>query len=104
MIPSGAGNISATVRAIYHEKSFPTSTSSLPPDTTFGIVLDRTPFYAESGGQEYDTGSIVIDGEAEFAVASVQVFNGYVVHIGTIKYGKLEVGNDVLASYDEVSS
>ena len=67
-------------------------------------MLDRTNFYAESGGQEYDTGKIIIDEEAEFEVEDVQVFNGYVLHIGHIKYGRLDIGHTVFAEYDEVGS
>ncbi|THH15470.1 hypothetical protein EW146_g5010 [Bondarzewia mesenterica] len=95
------GNIDATIKAIYHNKSFLGSTSSVPTDSTFGIILDCTNFYAEAGGQEYDTGSLVIDGVAEFEVIDVQAFNGYVLHIGRLKYGQLDVGKTVLASYDE---
>lgn len=98
------GNVTASIKAIYHEKSFVQSTSTLPDNTTFGILLDRTSFYAESGGQEYDTGNIVIDGVADFQVTNVQVFSGYVLHIGHLKYGQLEVGNEVLSCYDEVRS
>jgi alanyl-tRNA synthetase len=101
---AGPGNVTATIKAIYHEKSFSTSTSELPENSSFGIILDRTGFYAESGGQEYDTGNITIDGVAEFAVENVQVFNGYVLHIGQLKYGTLQVGDEVFAAYDEVCS
>jgi len=94
--------VTAHVKAIYHDKSFVQSTSALPEDTTFGILLDRTSFYAESGGQECDTGNIVIDGVADFQVTNVQVFSGYVLHIGHVKYGQLDVGNEVLSCYDEV--
>jgi len=45
----------------------------------------------------------VIDGIADFEVTNVQVFNGYVLHIGHLKYGKLSVGDSVVSSYDEVS-
>ena len=78
------------------------STEEISEDASFGVILDRTSFYAESGGQEYDTGSIIIDGVAEFEVTNVQVFNGYVLHIGTMKYGKLSVGDEIVSSYDEV--
>lgn len=67
-----------------------------------GIILDKTNFYAESGGQENDTGRIVIDGKADFVVSDVQVFNGYVLHIGTLQEGQLAVGDAVVSSYDEV--
>lgn len=87
---------------MYSKKTFLKSTEEVPEDTSFGLLLDRTSFYAESGGQEYDTGSIVIDGVAEFEVTNVQVFNGYVLHIGHMKYGKLNVGDEVVSSYDEV--
>lgn len=96
------GNISSTVKKIFYNKSFLDSSAAVPEGTSFGVILDRTNFYAESGGQENDTGGIVIDGVAEFEVTDVQVFNGYVLHVGHLKYGNLEVGNEVLASYDEL--
>lgn len=99
---SALGNIDSKVVAIYHNRSFVSSTENIPEDTLFGILLDRTSFYAESGGQEHDTGSIVIDDSAEFDVTDAQVFNGYVLHIGLLKYGTLSIGDEVVASYDEV--
>ena len=97
------GNIDATIKAIYHQKNFLQSTSNIVPNTVIGIILDRTSFYAEAGGQEFDTGNIVIDGVADFEVNNVQVFNGYVLHIGQLKYGQFSVGDTVVSSYDEVS-
>ncbi|KAI0749326.1 tRNA synthetases class II (A)-domain-containing protein [Daedaleopsis nitida] len=96
------GNISAKIVAIYSKKAFLKSTEEVPEDATFGLILDRTSFYAESGGQEYDTGSIIIDGVAEFEVTNVQVYNGYVLHIGNMKYGKLSIGDEIVSSYDEL--
>ncbi|KAE9401641.1 hypothetical protein BT96DRAFT_956506 [Gymnopus androsaceus JB14] len=96
------GNIDATVKAIFHSKSFVQSTRDIPSESTFGVILDATSFYAESGGQEYDTGKIVIDGLTDFEVTNVQVYNGYVLHTGFLKYGQLEVGNKVVSSYDEL--
>ncbi|KAF8891651.1 tRNA synthetases class II (A)-domain-containing protein [Infundibulicybe gibba] len=96
------GNVSAQVKAIFYNKSFHPSTKDIPADTSFGILLNRTSFYAEAGGQEYDTGNIVIDGVADFEVTNVQVYNGYVLHTGHLKYGQLELGNEVVASYDEL--
>jgi len=96
------GNVDAKIVAVYHNKSFTNSTSEIPEGEIFGILLDRTSFYAESGGQEYDTGSIIVDGVAEFEVTDVQVYNGYVLHTGSLKYGTLNVGDDVVSSYDEL--
>ncbi|KZT56563.1 hypothetical protein CALCODRAFT_524254 [Calocera cornea HHB12733] len=98
----GLGNVTATIKAIYHNKAFHSSTSAIPEGAPFGILLDRTSFYAESGGQEYDTGSIIIDGKAEFDVQNVQVYNGYVLHSGELKYGELSVGDEIISSYDEL--
>ncbi|CCO29415.1 alanyl-tRNA synthetase [Rhizoctonia solani AG-1 IB] len=96
------GNIDAQIKAIYHPTKKFVDTLSSESSESFGILLDKTCMYAESGGQEYDTGSIIIDGVAEFAVENVQVFNGYVLHTGTMKYGELKIGDKVVASYDEL--
>jgi alanyl-tRNA synthetase len=66
------------------------------------VLLDRTSFYAEAGGQEYDTGNIVIDGATDFEVSNVQAYNGYVLHTGSLKYGQLSIGDEVISSYDEL--
>ncbi|KAF9050994.1 hypothetical protein BDZ89DRAFT_977124 [Hymenopellis radicata] len=96
------GNINAKVLSIYHNKTFHQSTSGIAPGDKFGILLDKTSFYAEAGGQEADTGNIVIDGAADFEVSDVQVYSGYVLHTGRLKYGELSVGDEVVSSYDEL--
>lgn len=97
------GSVDSTIKAIYQSGKFVESTADLPsPGEPFGILLDKSNFYAESGGQEYDTGVIAIDGEAEFKVEDVQVYNGYVLHIGELEEGVLKVGDDVIATYDEL--
>ncbi|KAI9806910.1 MAG: Alanine--tRNA ligase [Piccolia ochrophora] len=98
----GRGNITSLVKAIYHEKSFVQSTKDIPEDAQLGLIVDRTNFYAEQGGQEYDTGKILIDGVAELDVQNVQVYAGYVLHTGFIKYGALSVGDEVICEYDEL--
>ncbi|KXN90914.1 Alanine--tRNA ligase [Leucoagaricus sp. SymC.cos] len=96
------GNITAKIKAVFYNKNFLPSTAGVPEHATFGLLLDKTSFYAETGGQEYDTGNIVIDGIADFEVTNVQVYNGYVLHTGHLKYGTLEVGNEVISCYDEL--
>lgn len=65
------------------------------------ILLDRTPFYAEKGGQVADTGTLVHD-KAAFKVAQCQnPLPGVIVHIGILERGSLAVGDTVLARIDE---
>ncbi|VDI01856.1 alanyl-tRNA synthetase [Mytilus galloprovincialis] len=66
-----------------------------------GILLDKTCFYAEQGGQIYDEGFIVKenDEEIEFKVKNVQVRGGYVLHVGHIE-GTLRVGDVVQLTID----
>ncbi|KAJ1369781.1 Alanine--tRNA ligase, cytoplasmic [Parelaphostrongylus tenuis] len=66
------------------------------------VLLDRTNFYAEQGGQIYDTGVLCkIDEEGtEFVVSNCQVRGGYVVLVGSTN-GKLSVGDTVNQTFDE---
>jgi alanyl-tRNA synthetase len=95
-------NIHGIVKAIYHGGKFLQSTKEVPEGEQVGIILDRTNFYAEQGGQEYDTGHILIDGEAEHKVENVQVYGGYVMHTGYMSEGSLKLGDEVLCEYDEL--
>ena len=61
------------------------------------IVLDKTPFYAEKGGQSADFGEIVCGGAA-FEVSGVQVSKGgKYMHYGKLRIGSLAVGDAVAA-------
>jgi alanyl-tRNA synthetase len=98
----GRENIKAVIKAIYHNKKFLKSTTEVPEGEQFGVLLDKTNFYAEQGGQEYDTGRLLVDGEAEIGIENVQVYAGYVLHTGYLKYGELSVGSEVIAEFDEL--
>ena len=65
------------------------------------LVLDTTPFYAESGGQVGDTGVIECDGFRFEVTDTVKTENGVYLHVGSAVSGLVKEGEDVTASIDE---
>jgi alanyl-tRNA synthetase len=65
------------------------------------IILDHTPFYAESGGQVGDMGRIAIGEDTVFEVSDTQKQNEIYLHIGHLQSGELTVGDGVEAGIDE---
>jgi alanyl-tRNA synthetase len=63
------------------------------------IVLDHTPFYAESGGQVGDIGSLS-NSSARFAVADTQKQNEQFLHQGELNEGVINIGDVLEASVD----
>ena len=63
------------------------------------VVLDRTPFYGESGGQVGDTGRLTWPG-GEFEVADTQREGGFMLHVGHLRKGSLDLGSTVQATVD----
>jgi alanyl-tRNA synthetase len=63
------------------------------------VVLDRTPFYAESGGQVGDTGELAA-GAARFAVDDTQKLGAAFGHVGKVVAGRIGVGDRVKANVD----
>lgn len=97
------GNVQAQIKAIFFEHKFLDNTKDIPEDRNFGLLTDKSNFYGESGGQEYDTGSIItLDGNTEFVVQDTQIFGGYVLHVGHLKYGQLALDDKVELSYDDL--
>lgn len=65
------------------------------------VILDKTPFYATSGGQVADTGVIKLDG-AEFIVEdTAKNADGVYIHSGVVASGVLSPGNKVTAEIDK---
>ncbi|MDO4851772.1 MAG: alanine--tRNA ligase [Actinomycetota bacterium] len=70
---------------------------------TVEVVLDRTPFYAELGGQVGDTGTIASAAGMSLPVDDTQApEKGLTVHKGTIAQGSLAVGDEVTATIDHM--
>jgi len=63
------------------------------------VVLDATPFYAESGGQVGDRG-VLLAGESRFVVTDTRKLGKAHVHIGRLESGRLAVGATVEAAVD----
>ncbi len=63
------------------------------------IVLERTPFYAESGGQVGDHGRLQ-NGEGIFEVTDTRKQGGVFLHHGQVKMGKLALGERVTAQVE----
>ena len=68
-------------------------------DNAVQVVLDRSPFYAESGGQVGDTGVIVGEG-FEFQVSDTQKDGDLIVHTGHLVRGTMKAGAKVTARVD----
>lgn len=91
-------DIKGTIKAIWNGRNFDehadNTTAGMKP---VGIILDKTNFYSEMGGQVADFGELhCIKSSAHFKVESTQSFGGYVVHIGRVTKGKLRVTDDVM--------
>ncbi|CAI5719224.1 unnamed protein product [Hyaloperonospora brassicae] len=66
-----------------------------------GVILDTTSFYAQAGGQIYDTGVLSSD-NFKLDVDSVESYAGYVMHMGPIAFGSIKVGDAVACEVDYV--
>ncbi|KAL4613682.1 alanine-tRNA ligase, cytoplasmic-like [Arapaima gigas] len=91
-----------TVLALRRERMF---VEEVTTGQLCGVLLDRTSFYAEQGGQTFDEGYMLKENDSaedkmEFTVKNTQVRGGFVLHVGTV-YGTLRVGDRVTLHIDE---
>ncbi|KAK6118466.1 hypothetical protein DH2020_047733 [Rehmannia glutinosa] len=88
----------SVIKAVYTGSEF---LESVSPGEEVGIILETTSFYAEQGGQIFDTG--IIEGpDGIFEVSNVQIYGGFVLHIGSFigKTGRLYIGDqEVLGNH-----
>ena len=86
----------ATVTALLRDGK---DVNRLDPEEEGWVVLDETPFYAESGGQVGDRGRLVAGGIG-FEVTDTQRHGDAIVHIGVVTGGALSTGAAVEARVD----
>lgn len=73
-----------------------------PESSTVGVILDKTSFYAEQGGQIYDVGTLKTSGGATIKVNNVQIYGQFVLHLGEVTEGTFNVGDSITCSVDYV--
>ncbi|MGB2173236.1 MAG: alanine--tRNA ligase-related protein, partial [Porticoccaceae bacterium] len=67
---------------------------------TVAVILDKTSFYAESGGQVGDTGYLIC-GDAKVEILDCKKSSEHNLHIGTILSGSINAGDKVVAQVDK---
>jgi alanyl-tRNA synthetase len=89
--------IQAQVMAIWNGDDLGLSPADVLEDEQLAIILDRTNFYAEMGGQVGDRG-VLASAAASFDVDSTKTVGGYTLHIGRLGSGKIQVGDKITAT------
>jgi alanyl-tRNA synthetase len=87
-----------TVMAVYGVDGFLVDGASAEKGDFVGLVLDKSSFYPEAGGQEADIGTISILNDAgdvtgTFVVNDVQSYGGFLLHTGVVEEGKVDAGS-----------
>ncbi|WP_028109922.1 alanine--tRNA ligase [Ferrimonas futtsuensis] len=86
----------AKVVAIYKEGE---SVDQLLEGEEGQVILDTTPFYAESGGQVGDSGELLMS-DGAFTVKDTRKAGNAIVHVGYVSGGEIHVGEELTASID----
>ena len=89
--------IQAQIMAIWNGDDLGLSPADVSEDEELAIILDRTNFYAEMGGQVGDAGELKMT-NATYQVESTRAIGGFVMHVGKIVSGKLHVRDTVNAT------
>ncbi|MBE7052362.1 MAG: alanine--tRNA ligase [Ruminococcaceae bacterium] len=83
----------ATVKAIGYDGDLKNMATS--DNGSVAVVLDKTPFYGEGGGQVGDKGTIKSEGATLKVTDTKKVGNGQIMHICTVESGMISVGDSV---------
>jgi len=94
------GQCEAKVLGFVTREGWRTSGNVAEADGEIGIVLDKTCFYAESGGQVGDCGEIRA-GNGQFAVTRTEKAGECVLHVGSIMQGRISAGDTAMVHVDK---
>jgi alanyl-tRNA synthetase len=95
----GRGVTVSAVKAIWNGKELVGKADNSMP---FGVILNKTPFYAEQGGQVGDSGHIIRETMhnepvCDFVVDETHRYGAFVLHVGRISTGTMQIGETVNA-------
>lgn len=98
-------DLPATVMSVYGPDGFYEDGISAGPGDFVGLVLDKSSFYAEAGGQEADLGTLrLLDAKGDvvgsFEVRDVQAYGGFLLHTGVVQEGAVEKDTHVSCQVD----
>lgn len=98
-------DLPAKVMSIFGPEGFYEKDASAEAGDFVGIVLDKSSYYAEAGGQEADLGVIrLLDAEenvvGSFEVRDVQTYGGFLLHTGIVEEGSFKLGDSVTCRVD----
>jgi len=91
--------VGAKVEAIFTSDGFLEEGEVAENGSVVGLVLDKSSFYPEAGGQDADLGTISFEG-GELVINDVQAYGGYILHSGVISEGSISVGSAVECRVD----
>ncbi len=87
----------ANIIGILAEKQLVETLEEVGHDDLVAVILDRSPFYGEAGGQVGDTGQLKGDGFT-FDVTDTQRYGDLILHIGHLSEGRMEINKPVQAN------
>ena len=89
--------LASTIIGLYTEGE---AVQSASKGTDVVVILDKTVFYAESGGQVGDTG-VISKGSAKIAIADCRKVGNHHIHMGHIVSGEFAIGDEVDGQVDQ---